>query len=93
MPIYEYECENCGYRFERLQKIDAAPLIECPECKQPTLRKLISAAGFKLKGSGWYETDFKNKAKTGKKEPEKKPEKTEPVCPATGKKCNGCSGG
>ncbi|MCB1876324.1 MAG: zinc ribbon domain-containing protein [Chromatiales bacterium] len=59
MPIYEYECDSCGHRLEAIQKMSDEPLTECPECKQTSLRKLISAAGFRLKGSGWYETDFK----------------------------------
>lgn len=61
MPIYEYRCESCGLQKEFLQKAGAAPLTDCPECKQPTLKKLLSAAGFQLKGSGWYATDFKSK--------------------------------
>ncbi len=60
MPIYEYRCESCGHELEAIQKISDAPLSDCPECRQPTLKKLISAAGFRLKGSGWYETDFKS---------------------------------
>lgn len=60
MPIYEYQCENCGFELEKLQKLSDAPLTDCPECKQSTLQKLISAAGFRLKGGGWYETDFKS---------------------------------
>lgn len=63
MPIYEYECEACSNKLEKLQKISDEPLKVCPECNQPKLNKLVSAAGFRLKGSGWYETDFK----TGKK--------------------------
>ena len=59
MPIYEYACENCGYRFDALQKMNADPLTECPECGTPALKKLLSAPNFRLKGSGWYETDFK----------------------------------
>ncbi|MET0065110.1 MAG: zinc ribbon domain-containing protein [Candidatus Thiodiazotropha sp.] len=59
MPIYEYRCDACNHELEALQKMSDAPLTECPECKQQTLKKLISAAGFRLKGSGWYETDFK----------------------------------
>ena len=59
MPIYEYACENCGYRFDALQKMNADPLMECPECGTPALKKLLSAPNFRLKGSGWYETDFK----------------------------------
>ncbi len=60
MPIYEYQCQSCGNEHEALQKISAAPLINCPACSAPELKKQISAAGFRLKGSGWYETDFKS---------------------------------
>ena len=67
MPIYEYCCDSCGHSLEKLQKISDAPLTGCPECKKHALKKKVSAAGFQLKGSGWYETDFKNK---GKKEPD-----------------------
>lgn len=63
MPIYEYECTACGHTLEKLQKVSDEPLVECPVCKQPTLQKLISAAGFRLKGGGWYETDFKTGSK------------------------------
>jgi putative FmdB family regulatory protein len=59
MPIYEYRCEACGHELERMQKISEPPLVDCPACGQPTLRKQISAAAFRLKGGGWYETDFK----------------------------------
>jgi len=62
MPIYEYQCNDCGHRLEALQKLSDTPLQACPECGQPTLRRLVSAAGFRLKGSGWYETDFKGKS-------------------------------
>lgn len=60
MPIYEYECAACAHQLESLQKISDAPLLDCPQCGKPSLRKLISAAGFRLKGGGWYETDFKS---------------------------------
>lgn len=60
MPIHEYECKACGHHLEALQKLSDAPLKKCPECGKPALRKLISAAGFRLKGAGWYETDFKS---------------------------------
>lgn len=60
MPFYEYQCQACDHRVEVLQKISDAPLVSCPECNEPALKKLISAAGFRLKGTGWYETDFKN---------------------------------
>jgi putative FmdB family regulatory protein len=59
MPIYEYQCQSCQHELEVLQKLSDAPLTECPECHEPALRKKISAAGFRLAGSGWYETDFK----------------------------------
>ncbi len=59
MPIYEYQCQACGDEHEALQKISAEPLVTCPVCNKPELKKKISAAGFRLKGSGWYETDFK----------------------------------
>ena len=59
MPIYEYECTSCGQTLEKLQKVTDPPLSECPNCHEATLQKLISAAGFRLKGGGWYETDFK----------------------------------
>lgn len=63
MPIYEYECTFCGHTLEKLQKLSDAPLTDCPECDQASLQKLISAAGFRLKGGGWYETDFKTGGK------------------------------
>jgi putative FmdB family regulatory protein len=63
MPIYEYGCENCGHEFETLQKLSDAPLTECPQCKEQRLIKKITAAGFRLKGGGWYETDFKSGSK------------------------------
>lgn len=61
MPIYEYYCPECKKEFEKLQKISDAPLVKCPDCEKDTLQKLVSASRFKLTGSGWYETDFKNK--------------------------------
>ena len=63
MPIYEYRCEDCGHEMEVLQKLSDDALTDCPECGQPALKKLISAAGFRLKGGGWYETDFKSGSK------------------------------
>ena len=67
MPIYEYECRECGYRQDVLQKMSDPPLSDCPECNQAGLKKLVSAPHFRLKGSGWYETDFKN---SGRDKPE-----------------------
>lgn len=79
MPIYEYECGACGHQHEAMQKMSDAPLTDCPSCGKPELTKLISAAGFRLKGGGWYETDFKG----GKK-------KNVAEKPAAG---GGCGGG
>jgi putative FmdB family regulatory protein len=59
MPIYEYRCESCGSQHEVLQKLSEPPLRTCPQCAKDSLVKLVSAAGFQLKGSGWYATDFK----------------------------------
>lgn len=61
MPIYEYRCDNCGHEFDTLQKVSDDALTDCPECGKPSLVKKVSAAGFRLKGGGWYETDFKDK--------------------------------
>lgn len=96
MPIYEYECQACGHQLELLQKVSDAPLRKCPECGKPKLRKLISAPSFRLKGGGWYETDFKsgnkrNLADGGKedkpaaKDKEAKPAKTASAEPASAK--------
>ena len=59
MPIYEYRGESCGHTLDALQKLSDARLTDCPECAQSALKRLISAPSFRLKGSGWYETDFK----------------------------------
>ncbi len=60
MPIYEYQCLGCEHEFETIQKMSEAPLIQCPSCGKDLLRKKISAVAFRLKGGGWYETDFKS---------------------------------
>lgn len=67
MPIYPYVCTACGHEFDALQKMSEDPLIECPQCHAATLRKRLTAPAFKLKGTGWYETDFKhgNKKREG----------------------------
>ena len=62
MPIYEYRCDDCGHELEALQKISDPLLTDCPACQTPSLKKIMSAAGFRLKGGGWYETDFKSGA-------------------------------
>jgi putative FmdB family regulatory protein len=78
MPIYEYICTECDHAHEALQKLSDDPLLECPACGETALKKKISAPGFRLSGTGWYETDFKsdkqrNLTDSGsKKEPEKK---------------------
>jgi len=59
MPIYEYRCQSCGHELEKLQRLNDASLTDCPECGKSALKRLVSAAGFRLKGAGWYETDFK----------------------------------
>ena len=66
MPIYEYECTSCHHHFDLIQKINAEPVTQCPKCFNNSVIKLVSAAGFLLKGTGWYETDFKNKSTTPK---------------------------
>jgi putative FmdB family regulatory protein len=63
MPIYEYRCDTCGYQGEFLQKVSDDPIKLCPECHSEGFSKLVSAAGFQLKGSGWYATDFKHGSK------------------------------
>ena len=70
MPIYEYRCSSCGHELEALQKLSEAPLVACPSCKTDALVKLMSAAGFQLKGSGWYATDFKGTGKAAATKPD-----------------------
>lgn len=84
MPIYEYQCTSCGHKLEALQKMRDDPLKDCPECAKSTLEKQISAAGFRLKGSGWYETDFKSGNKKNLSSGSDAPVKA-PPCAATGK--------
>jgi putative FmdB family regulatory protein len=85
MPIYEYECGSCGHRFEAIQKMSDPVLEDCPACGKAGLKKLMSAAGFQLKGSGWYATDFKGG--------QKKEKKTESDATPPKKKAGGCGGG
>ncbi|MDT8428240.1 MAG: zinc ribbon domain-containing protein [Pseudomonadales bacterium] len=80
MPIYEYQCGSCGHRVEVLQKINDQPVQQCPECDQPELVRLVSASSFRLKGGGWYETDFK----TGNKRHGTQPASTEAGSAAAG---------
>lgn len=80
MPIYAYKCSDCGFEQDVMQKVSDAPLTDCPACGKPTFTKQLTAAGFQLKGSGWYATDFKGGA----------PKKEEaPACGAGG--CPACA--
>ena len=79
MPIYEYQCTACGHAFEAIQKMSDAPLLDCPSCAKAQLQKLVSAAGFRLKGGGWYETDIKGGAKKSEKKEETKEAATTPA--------------
>lgn len=82
MPFYEYECHACGHRLEALQKISDEPLLRCSACGEVGLKKLISRAAFRLKGSGWYETDFKNsdtQSKERQQNGDKKPNGSDPA--------------
>ena len=63
MPIYEYQCKSCGHELEKLQRMSDPALTDCPACNESELQRLVSAAAFRLKGSGWYETDFKKGSK------------------------------
>lgn len=84
MPIYEYKCESCGHQQEFLQKLSDAPLTVCPNCGKPTFTKMLSAAGFQLKGSGWYATDFKNSGtKPSSKSPSTEKSESKPSSDAT----------
>ncbi|MET0068845.1 MAG: zinc ribbon domain-containing protein [Candidatus Thiodiazotropha sp.] len=89
MPIYEYRCEACDHELEAIQKMSDPALSECPECKQDTLKKIISAAAFRLKGSGWYETDFKH----GGKKNIHDSGASEGKSASTEKKASSCGGG
>lgn len=74
MPIYEYACRKCDHRLDALQKVADDPLVDCPECGEPALKRMLSAPRFRLKGQGWYETDFKKENQRnlhGEKEPAK----------------------
>lgn len=87
MPIYAYKCESCGHSMDALQKLSDAPLTDCPACGKSTLAKQLTAAGFQLKGGGWYATDFKG---GGAAAAAAAPAKTEaPAAPACGAAC-GC---
>lgn len=94
MPIYEYRCSACGHQQEVLQRISAAPLTDCPKCSKPSMQKMVTAAGFQLKGSGWYATDFKSKggakaAESGATDAPKKDDSTAAAACGTGA-CPAC---
>ena len=100
MPFYEYQCTKCGHEEEVLQKISDEPLIKCPECGKSSMKKKVSAAAFRLKGGGWYETDFKSGNKKNvvsdgkmneKAKTEAKPASTDTNKAATQKKPSGDS--
>jgi putative FmdB family regulatory protein len=78
MPFYEYECKQCGHQLEAMQKVNDAPLKKCPSCGKSALQRLMSAPVFRLKGSGWYETDFKSDDE-GKRNLADKPEDAKPA--------------
>ena len=89
MPIYEYRCGSCGHQQEFLQKVSDAPQTVCPRCGEASLAKMLTAAGFHLKGSGWYATDFRNKGTA----PAKTPDGAKPDAkPSEGKSDGGSSG-
>ena len=91
MPIYEYRCGGCGHELEAIQKMADAPLADCPACGSAQLKRLISAAGFQLKGTGWYATDFKNSGGKPETKTEKKTDSAETK--TTEPKKHGCGGG
>ncbi len=86
MPIYEYQCGSCGHQLEAIQKFSDAPLVDCPTCDKPELKKLLSVPGFRLKGGGWYETDFKTGAKKNLAAGD-----SAPACSGNGCGASGCS--
>jgi putative FmdB family regulatory protein len=90
MPIYEYRCSSCGHQQEFLQKVSDAPLTTCTACGKPDFSKMLTAAGFQLKGSGWYATDFKSKpaaAKSGDAKPDTKTDSSSDSGGSTGHAC------
>lgn len=90
MPIYEYRCQSCGFQKEHLQKMNAAPLDTCPSCGHAGYAKLLSAAGFQLKGSGWYATDFKGGSSSAAKSSEAP---AAPASESTAPAAASCGGG
>jgi putative FmdB family regulatory protein len=93
MPIYEYRCRSCGFEKEYLQKLSDAPITDCPSCGKAEMGKLVSAAGFQLKGSGWYVTDFKNNGAAKKDGGGKKDEAKSGASETSGDKSGGDKSG
>lgn len=89
MPIYAYQCQTCGHQLEALQKMSDAALTDCPQCQTPNLKKQVSAAAFRLGGSGWYETDFKKDNKKNLATTEAAP--AAPACGTGGCGAAGCN--
>jgi putative FmdB family regulatory protein len=83
MPIYAYRCEACGFAKDVLQKVSDAPLTDCPACSKSTFKKQLTAAGFQLKGTGWYVTDFRNKNTGGGATPAKEAATTDKASAAS----------
>ena len=91
MPIYEYRCSTCNHEIEIIQKLSDPELSDCPACGQPKLKKLISAVGFRLKGSGWYETDFKSGDKKKNVVKDDSPSVSESKTSSAGDSCSTCA--
>ncbi|CDI00969.1 MAG: zinc ribbon domain-containing protein [Candidatus Competibacter denitrificans] len=92
MPIYEYRCQSCDHELEVMQKLSDPELSDCPTCGKPALKKLISVVGFRLKGGGWYETDFKGgstQKNLAKEDAAPKESKPAAACESTGS-CAAC---
>jgi putative FmdB family regulatory protein len=85
MPIYEYRCGDCGYQKEYMQRMADAPLTDCPKCGKRSFNKLVSAAGFQLKGTGWYATDFRNNGKKPAEKQDKADAKPDKPAESSGK--------
>lgn len=93
MPIYEYRCPSCGFQKEHLQKMSDAPLSACPSCGATGYAKLLSAAGFQLKGSGWYATDFKGGGKAPASSPSPSSSSSDAASSSDASPAAGCGGG
>lgn len=92
MPIYEYQCQSCGHELEKIQRMSDDPLTDCPDCGEAKLQRLVSAAGFRLKGAGWYETDFKKGSKKNVHDSGSKPSSSGSTETSPAAKSNSSSG-